>query len=171
MEAVAGLVGVILGFLLSEISSLCKERMKIASYKRAITAELQSLKGQIPQIKDICRQALTELGKQSFLPPLGVPAVTQAYDNFGAKVQKHLSPLERNCLHIIYGRLKVCDKVLAELENDFRLALAEKVIDDPFLAFSDKIKDIYGSYDIVLSLIDSYLNNNPIDVFKLQAAS
>lgn len=167
MEAIAGLAGVIIGFLLSELATNIRARKKLDSKKQAIYTELRSLKGQIPQLKNICGQAINELRAKALLPTIAVPALTGSYDAFGHEVLETLNQKERNCLHIIYGRLKVADKVLFELEQDFRLAMEQSVFSDTFEAFVEKLTEIHMSYDVINGLIDSYLAGNPTDVFYL----
>lgn len=169
MEAIAGLVGVIIGFLLNELATNIRARKKLTNKKQAIHTELRSLKGQIPQLKNICSQAINELCSKALLPTLSVPALTGSYDAFGHEVLETLNQRERNCLHIIYGRLKVADKVLSELEQDFRLAMEQGVFNDTFKAFAEKLTEVHTSYDVINGLIDSYLAGNPTDVFHLDS--
>ena len=168
MEAVLGLVGVIVGFLLSELSQSWRARSRIARARSAVTNELRSLHGQIPQLKDICNRAIKELRARTLLPTLAVPAMSSAYDANIEELQAHLTVRERNCLHIIYSRLNVADKVLSELEQDFRSAMSQSVFDNPFEAFADRLTDIYRSYDVIDTLIASFLKGEPIDVFYIE---
>lgn len=107
MEAVLGLIGVIVGFLLSELSQSWRARSRVARARSAITSELRSLQGKIPQLKDICNRAIKELRARTLLPTLAVPAMSSAYDAHIEELQAHLTVTERNCLHIIYSRLIV----------------------------------------------------------------
>ncbi len=168
MEALLGLVGVIVGFMLSEFSQSWRARSRIARARSAVTNELRSLQGQIPQLKEICDSAIKELRARTLLPTLAVPAISSAYDAHIEELQAHLTVKERNCLHIIYSRLKVADEVLSELEQDFRAAMTQGVFDDPFEAFADRLTDIYQSYDVINKLIESFIKGEPIDVFRIE---
>ncbi|MBN8476774.1 hypothetical protein [Sulfuritalea sp.] len=159
------LAAVFLGFMLGEGSRYIRERLRVFRLKRTIQKELESIQRQIPQKKEIVSQIIGNLGKRVLLPGLSVPIISLGYDELIKAVYEHLSPLQRNCLHVIYERLRVADNTLANFKDDFLAMIKAGVLADPWKAFADQFQDINASYDVVEDLIASYLSNRPIDVF------
>lgn len=159
------LAAVIVGFMLGEGSRYLREKVRIWRLKRTIRNELESIRRQIPQKRAIVSQIITDLGKKVLLPGLSVPIISVGYIQLIKEVYEHLCPAQRNCLHVIYERLRVADEVLSRFMDDFIAAMKEGVLADPWKAYSDQLGDINASYNIVGDLIDSYLSGSPIDVF------
>ena len=159
------LAAVVVGFMLGEGSGCLRERFRIRRLKRTIRNELKSIKQQIPQKKDIVSQIIRNLERKTLLPGRSVPIISVGYGDMIKDVYEHLCPLQRNCLHVIYERLRVADDVLGRFTDDFLRAVKEQVLADPWKGFADQFHDINASYDAVSNLIDSYLSGSPIDVF------
>jgi hypothetical protein len=161
------LVGVAAGFCLGEGSRYLRYRWEISHNKRLVREELRSVLSQLPQKVEILHQAIAKLRQKQFLPTLSVHLITTGYSSVLSQLYAHLSLIERNCLHIIYERLRVSDKVMDEFENDFLRAVKEKVVDDPWTAFIGRLEDLLHSLSIVEKLAKSYLAGKPIDVFGI----
>ena len=101
------------------------------------------------------------------LPGLSVAVVDTGYRRYAAELYPHQTLLERNCSHVIYERLRIADSALNSFDTDFRSAKAEGVIQDPFVAFLDKLEALIISYDVVKKLIESFLVRSPEDVFEV----
>jgi hypothetical protein len=89
-------------------------------------------------------------------------------------VYPHLDELQRNCLHVIYGRLKVADDFMDNFEDRIVKAVREAYADptvDPWPTYAAKVREIDESYKEVVKLIRSYLDKSPIDVFGVKSAS
>ena len=168
------LIGVITGFLLGEGSRYARYRWQIRRNKNRIRADLQALLAQIPQKQDILRQALRHLRRKAVLPMLSVRALPAGYLTVLADVYPHLDELQRNCLHVIYGRLKVADDFMDNFEDRIVKAVQEAHADpnvDPWPTYAAKVREIDESYKVVVKLIRSYLDQSPIDVFGVKSAS
>lgn len=76
-----------------------------------------------------------------------------------------MSKLQRNCLHVIYEKLRVADDFLDNFKKNIIETIKERIVEQPFEAFTGHLEDIQGSYKAVSELIDSYLNKEVIDVF------
>lgn len=61
------IIGVIIGFLLNEISHVIKDFLKKRTVKKVIIEELDSIKYQIDQKIDILNQAITALKNGDYL--------------------------------------------------------------------------------------------------------
>jgi len=166
-----GLVGVTLGVLLGEGSRYIRHRARIRKLKRIILEELKSIQAQIPQKIDIIKKIISALKKREMLGGISVRAFTVAYNQHIGELYEHLTLLERNCLHVIYEKLRNADDVLFSLEEDFVTAVRDGIIKDPYAAFRDRLQDFLENYRVTNKLIESYLDGNPIDVFHIPTPS
>jgi len=164
------LLGVVLGFLLGEGSRLIREWWRLKRLRVALEQELRSIQTQIPQKIDVINQMRESASQRRILPGLSVAIADTIYRNHDVKLYPRLTLLERNCLHVIYERLAIADKVLSTFEQDVRTAISEGLINDPFVAYHERLGELLESYDVVQTLIRSYLARNPIDVFEVGAA-
>jgi hypothetical protein len=163
------LVGVAVGFLLGEGSRYIRYRVEIWRNKRLVRTELRSVLAQLPQKRDILNQAIASMKHERFMPMLSVGTVTLGYYSVQESVYPHLKPIERNCLHVIFERLRVADEQMDGMEQAFMRAVKDKVPDDPWGVFVGRCQELLGSYDVVAELATSYLARKPVDVFHQQS--
>ncbi len=161
------LVGVAVGFLLGEGARYARYRWYIFRNKRIIRGELETILSQLPQKGDILRQAIGHLKQKRFMPTLSVRTVTNGYRSVLDDVYPYLSLVERNCLHVIYERLRVADEQMEGFEESFVAAVKEKIIEDPWLVFAGRLEELIESYFVVDELSRSYLAKKPVDVFPI----
>lgn len=161
------LAGVIVGFSLGEGSRYLRYRWEIYRDKRLVQQELRAVLSQIHQKDDILQQAIAKLRERQFLPTLSVRVITTGYGAVLSALYPHLSLIERNCLHVVYERLRVADETMESFEKDFLGAVREKVLTDPWTAYADRLEDIRHSLSVVEQLAKSYLAGTPIDVFGI----
>jgi hypothetical protein len=162
-----GLIGVALGFALGEGSRYARYRLEIQRNKSVVHQELETICAQIPQKKDILNQAIAHLKTERFMRTLSVRMVTTGYYAVISDLYPHISHLERNVLHVIYERLRVADEQLDGLEEAFVRTVKDKVVNNPLVAFSDRLQELLESYTVVDDLARSYLNKRPVDVFSV----
>jgi phytoene/squalene synthetase len=96
---------------------------------------------------------------------ISVNTVTLGYYSVQESLYPHLKPIERNCLHIIFERLRVADEQMDGMEKAFMRAVKDKVLADPWSVFAGRCEELLASYDVVAELATSYLAGKPIDVF------
>ena len=166
---IAGLIGVVLGFGLSEFSQYVKYRGRIRRLRVVVTEELKSIRQQISQKTEILDQAITKLKQKRIRPTLSVHALTIGYRSVLGELYGHLGDLDRNCLHVIYEYLRVGDETMDRFETDIVRALKEKIIDDPYEMYAGRLGEVLSAYQQAEKLIDSYLEGKPIDVFHVAA--
>lgn len=159
------LVGVVVGFLLGEGSRYLRYRVDIWRNKRLVRTELQSVLAQLPQKRDILKQAIGHMSQQRFLSMISVSTVTLGYYSIQESLYPHLKPIERNCLHIIFERLRVADEQMDRMDEAFMRAVKDKVLADPWIVFAGRCEELLASYDVVAKLAASYLAKKPVDVF------
>src|SRR5258706_2033339 len=159
------LIGVALGFALGEGSRIIREWFRIGRLKKLIRDELVSIHMQIPQKRDILGKMTVSLDKHRLIPGISVGIINTGYHQHISELYEHLSINQRNCLHVIHEHLRVADDTMSGFMDAFQAASRDKVVEDPFAAFKSILSDIDGSYQVVDTLIDSYLNGKPTDVF------
>ncbi|MHA1338073.1 MAG: hypothetical protein ACTSPW_20440 [Promethearchaeota archaeon] len=158
------IIAVIVGFLLGELSRTIRDYFKILKLKKALNDEIQSNLYQIPQQKNIIEQVVDALKKQQFLSPSGVPFKTVIYDNYFALLSPKLSTIQKDNLHIIYGKLKKIDSFLEDFDSKFRKDLEIGVFNNIWEPYQIMLNDILKEYDVLIKIIKRYLDNNPVDV-------
>jgi hypothetical protein len=163
------LAGVVVGFCLGEGSRYLRYRLEIFRNKRLVKEELRSVLSQLPQKIDVLRQAIEKLRGKQFLPILSVHLVATGYNSVLSQLYPHLTFTERNCLHVIYERLRVADEAMDAFENDFTRAVKDKVIGDPCAAAIGRLEDLVHSLGIVEELAKSYVAAKPVDVFGVSS--
>jgi len=164
-----GLAGVVIGFALGEGARYIRYRWRIHRLKGLIDTELKSLLYQVEQKKDIIGQAIGRLKQKKYLPTQSIPAMTTAYKEIFAEVYEHLCPTQRNCVHNVYERVLLADRVLDSFEHDFITAIKDKIIGDPFQAFSDRLQEVQQALNEAQELIRGYLEGNPKDIYGLKS--
>jgi hypothetical protein len=162
------IVGVIVGFLLGEVSRLLRHMARIRSLRKMIREELKSIQAQVPQKVDLIAKVQDSLSRDRLLPGESVAILSLGWRQHGPELYSHLEPKQRNCLHVIHERLRVADEFLAGFETYHRHALAEGVITDPKQACRDRLADLTDSYSVVSTLISGYLSGRPQDVFNTE---
>ncbi|MFV9646126.1 MAG: hypothetical protein ACNYWU_09915 [Desulfobacterales bacterium] len=159
------IIGVFIGFILGEGARYIRYRIRISKLKRIIHDELKSLKNQIPLKEDIVQQIIAALKNQKVLSGQSVGSINIGYKKHISELNEHLSKLQRNCLHVIYENLRVADDFLDNFKKNIIETIKEKIVEEPFEAYTGYLEDIQRSYKVVSELIDSYLNKEVIDVF------
>ena len=162
------LAGVVVGFTLAEGSRYIRYRIEISQYKRLVKAELKTILAQLPQKCDILNQAIEHMKHERFMPTLSVRSVTVGYTSILKKLYPHLKPIERNCLHIIFERLRVADEQMDNFEDAFIRAVKESIHADPWSKFIGRAEELLASYSVVTELASTYLDGKPEDVFLIE---
>jgi hypothetical protein len=160
---------VLLGALLGEGTRYARYRLEILRNRRIIKTELRTVLSQLPQKRDILNQAIRHLSEQRVMPMLSVHAVTTGYRCVIDDLYPHLSLVERNCLHVIYERLRVADQQMDEFEGSFTRTREEGVINDLWTVYAERLEELLESYSVVEDLARSYVTGEPVDVFGVEA--
>jgi hypothetical protein len=163
-----GLIGVAIGFALGEGSRYGRYRWEIERNRKIVRAELESVLAQLPQKRDILQQAIEHLKEKRFMPTQSVRVVATGYYSVLDALYPHLKPTSRNCLHVIFERLRVADEIMDEFEESFVRAVKDKIIPDPYTTFSERLEELLQSYSVVEQLARSYLDGKPTNVFQVE---
>lgn len=155
--------GIIIGFLLSEVSRYLHYLYRIRKMKRIIKEELSSIKLQLIDKRNIINQVMDALSNDTLLPARSVGIINTGYRQFYSDIYEHLIDDKRICLFYIHQILEVGEHTLNNFENEFQIAINQGVLTDPHKAFISKFNDLLKAYIKVERLIDSYIEGNPIN--------
>ena len=160
------IIGVLLGAILGEGIRYIHGFLEIRRLKKCLEDELSAIKAHLPQKKDILEQGIDALENNRVLPMSSVHAPSSIYDSHLALLSGHLRSRQRNCLHVIYEKLRVLDKTMDSFRADFQQDIADECLKNPFKAYKGILIDLLRQCDVVVRNIESYLNGNPIDVHQ-----
>ena len=79
-----------------------------------------------------------------------------------------MCPIQRNCIHNVYERIHLADKMLDSFERDFLTAVKEKIISDPFQAYCNRLEEVQDGLSVAQELTRGYLEGNPKDIYGLK---
>ena len=120
---------------------------------------------QLPFKRDILAQSVVHMKNQRFLPMIATATITAGFSSIQELLYPHLTSVERNCLHIVFERLRVLDEQMAGMEGEFLRAVKDKVLTEPWATFRGRCEELLASCDVVAELAQSYLDRSPIDVY------
>ena len=160
-----GLIGVLLGFCLGEGNRLVREWCRIRRLKKVIEADLRSIQAQIESKKDILIQAIQSFQNGRVLPTISVRTVRTGYDAYLGSLYLTYSEQERNCLHVIYERLRISDEIMDSFRKNFQEDLKSGLLKRPWDIAVSRLEELLESYDVINGLIQSFLDGTPKDVF------
>jgi hypothetical protein len=159
------LIGVLFGFTLGEISQILRRHWSISRAKKNLKLELRTLLGIIPQKRHIIAQAREALHKNKIMPTSGIPISRIGYDIYFPAALPALNTVSRSCIHNIYERLILNDSFLDRYKDEIITAIREKIINNPYTEYAARFIEFDHSYVIAQDLINSYLEDKPIDVY------
>lgn len=167
MSELFGLIGVIIGFLLSLLGSHYKDHKRLKAIHLALNNELKSIQSQIPQKIDIINQICSNLDKGNFLSGVSVKFIRNIYLSYISELTIYLTEKERNCLHVIYEKSINADNILHNFEDRLREDYNNKMFSNPFKVHKIILEDIRKNLETVNVLISSFLEKKPTDVFYI----
>lgn len=165
------LLGVVVGYCLGEGTRWVREKLRARRLKRVVRVELTSIRAQINDKKNILLQAIQALCTEKVLPMISVHTIRTGYEAHFDDLYERYSDRERNCLHVIYERLRVGDQIMDSFHQAFQTSLKDGVVKQPWDLAVGQLKDLLESYVVVEELIESFLNGKPTDVFHIEVRS
>lgn len=165
VDAWIGLAGVALGFVLGEGWAAVRRWRDVRRDKRTLIAELETIVAQIPDKIYLLYKAIAALEKSEVLPLTSVRVVTSSYEQTYENLLPHLTQKQRNCLHVVYERIRVAEEFMESFHTNLLGMINANSSDDPIGSYKGIAHDMKDSYMVVLDLIRSYLDGKPIDVF------
>ncbi len=163
------LIGVALGFLFTEVSQFIRRTLESYRLRKALYDELGTNYYQLEHTKNTIKNVLDALAKGQLLPSLNVPSATAVFDTSLSSVIRLLKPIERDVIQNIYGRLRIIDRFLCDFEDRFTTSLKDKIMADPWAAYSSMFDDLQESCEVAQELILSIIEKKPVDVYGRQS--
>ena len=161
----SALLGVIVGFVLNEVSQYLKQRYLRKRLKEALVDELNSNFHQLDQKIDIANQMKTAMEQGNFLPSTSVPFASAVYSHHFPSILKDLGSIQRDNIRHIYSNLRLLDEITFSMEKSYKEDIQGRVLADINSAYLGKIDDIINNYHVLKQLIASYLEGNPKDIY------
>lgn len=165
------LAGVVVGYCLGEGTRWMRERLRVRRLKKVLRAELSSVRAQIKDKEDILLQAIQALNTQEVLPMISVHTIRTGYDVHFNELYERYSDHERNCLHVIYERVRIADEMMDSFHEDFQKALKDGYVKQPWDFARGQLENLLESYKVVDKLTESFLKGKLVDVFHTEVRS
>ena len=96
---------------------------------------------------------------------VSVRMVRTGYDAHINDLYETYSDLERNCLHVIYERLRISDEKMDSFHKDMEESFGAGVVEQPWDVAISQLRELLESYSVIDHLIQSFLNGDPENVF------
>lgn len=170
-EAVFSLVGVFLGFILSEGKRWLDARSLKKTLRAALLQELGSIVRMTPSKLDILEQAENAFGMARVMPTKSTRFPRETYGRVLINAPEILTTQERDCLHIIYERLRVIDDSMDTMEERFNSITATHSIGQALPALVNSIHDMKEALYQTVELAKSVIEGNAVDVYQVTAES
>ncbi len=140
----------------------------IRRLKATIYEELLSVRSQIHQQVDIINQCVEHLNEGRVLPARRVKNISIGYDSYIQTIYAHLTREQRNLLHLIYGKLEIADVTLDGFEDNIKYDINLMGVQGATKKYLGTMRDMKKNYERLVPLIDSYLINDPVDVYYIE---
>lgn len=164
-EGLWSLLGVFVGFTLSEGWSSYKARRTAKSLRRELDQELRAILRMLPFKKSTLEQAQESLSSNQFLSTFSTHFPRVVYDQLILTCSDELNTKERDCLHILYEHLRSLDDHMDDLESRY-VAIKQSNSENSALQMaSGTLRDLMVNIGTCEKLTTSVLQKNPIAVF------
>lgn len=164
-EWIAALLGVFIGFFLSEGTAILKEKARAKKYRTALFDELETILYQISQKEDIAIKMLEAMKENKFLPGLSTSFASTMYIHYFPSIIHTFSPIERDNIRHIYSTTNTLDTVMSNIETEYKQDINGTGMANVNAAYSGKIKDVIATYSVLKELINSLVNMMPKDIY------
>lgn len=164
-EAIWSLLGVVLGFALAEGAQWLRRYSLRIRLRESLVAELQSITRMVPSKVDILNQAERHFKAARVMPTQATRFSRDIYLRVIAEAPEILENWERDCLHIIYERLRVVDDAMDSMEEKFismNSAYSSEQAISAAVGFIDDLKDALSQTS---GLAQSVISGERVDVY------
>jgi hypothetical protein len=166
-EALWSLLGVFVGFLLAEGTQWVKSKISNRELRKGLIAELQSIIRMIPSRIDILQQAECHLKNSNLMPTASTHFPNNIYRNIINNNPDVITPNERDCLHILYERLRIIDASMDNLESRLTTITSTYSEAQGIEASLAAVRDLKEALTSSTPLAQSVIDKNPIDVYPI----
>lgn len=168
-EALWSLLGVFVGFILAEGTQWVKSKLSDRELRKGLTAELQSIIRMIPSRVNILQQAEDHLKNSHSMPTTSTHFPNHIYSNIIKNNPNIITPNERDCLHILYERLRIIDASMDNLESRLTTIASTYSKAQGIEASLVAVRDLKEALDSSTPLAQSIIDKSPIDVYPISS--
>lgn len=170
-EAIWSLVGVFVGFLLSEGTQWIKRHTERRELHASLFAELQSIIRMTPSKLEILAQAEQSLRAGLIMPSVSTHFPAHAYSRVMSVAPDVLASEASDCLHVLYERLRIIDESMDAMESRFNEITKTHSVGQAVDAAIGSIQDLEKAIGTCQILAQSILDGTPINVYQLQGGT
>jgi predicted MPP superfamily phosphohydrolase len=164
-EALWSLLGVLVGFILSEGTQLVKSKFSEKELREGLLAELQAITRMIPSRHDILLQAEHHLNNSHSMPTTSTHFPSSIYKKIIASNPNIISPKERDCLHVLYERLRIIDEAMDNFESRLTTISSAHSPSQAIKASLASVHDLQEALNVSSTLAKSVIDKSPINVY------
>lgn len=168
---ILALAGVVIGFLLSEVSGAYKKHKERKDCKRSLLDEVRFNYEQTKNKVDIRNDAISALKEEKFLSTKCAKYSTTEFENLYHIAIPKLSILERDNLRHLNSFYLTIDKLLDGFDESFKNDIdntqtRENTMESVYVASIIQLENIKDSLSKRLRLSSNLLNNEPLPIFN-----
>lgn len=168
---ILALAGVVIGFLLSEVSGAYKKHKERKDCKRSLLDEVRFNYEQTKNKVDILNDAISALEEEKFLSTKCAKYSTTEFENLYHIAIPKLSILERDNLRHLNSFYLTIDKLLDGFDESFKNDIdntqtRENTMESVYVASIIQLENIKDSLSKSLRLSSNLLNNEPLPIFN-----
>lgn len=172
---ILALFGVVVGFLLSEVSGAYKKNKERKDAKNSLYDEVRFNHEQTKNKIDILNQAISALNNEAFLSTKCVKYSTTEFESLYHIAIPKLSDLEKDNLRHLNSFYLAIDKLLDGFDESFKNDLdntevRQNTLESVYKAGIIQLDNILKSLKVSLSLSSSYLKGKPLPIFNAEKA-
>jgi len=169
------IAGVVIGFLLSEISGAYKKNKERKDSKASLFDEVRFNHEQTKNKIDILNQVIIALENESFLSTKCGKYSTTEFENLYHIALPKLSVLEKDNLRHLNSFYLTIDKLLDGFDESFKndidnTEVRQNTLESVYKAGIIQLDNIRESVKVSLNLSSSYLKGNPLPIFDTENA-
>lgn len=172
---ILALAGVVVGFLLSEITISYKKHKERKDSKASLFDEVRFNQEQTNNKIDILNQAISVLEQQRFLSTKCAKYSTIEFKNLYNVALPKLTILERDNLRHLNSFYLTIDKLLDKFDESFKNDIdnaqtRQNTFESVYKAAAIQLKDIKESLSTSLNISSNFLKGNPLPIFSNEKA-
>ena len=165
------ILGVVVGFLLSEVSSIVKKHIERKDAKNTLLDEVRFNHKQTEHKIDILNQAIFALRSKKFLSTKCAKYSTTEFEKLYHIAIQKLSNLERDNLRHLNSLYLAIDNLLNGFDESFKndldnIEVRENTLDSIYESEIIQLDNIRESLKISLTLSSGYLKGKPLPIFN-----
>lgn len=165
-EALWSLLGIIVGFSLSELSVCIKSFRKEKLARKALLMEIDLMLRMIPDKYEVLEQALSCYSDGKVLQTKSVKFPRNVYEKVIKELPEVLKDSERGCFHVLYETTRVIDESMDVMEDRFSTISSNHSVEQAQEATIAQIEDLLNALRVTSDWALSVKIGKPINVYN-----